>query len=429
MFLIGLATNPLFVFLAVWGAVSALYAAGVSIELFPFPQPTTIRVLLLNGIVFPLGYLTWTLFKGLTRQDEDRPAFLSWPATSGKIQWALMITFLAGVAAAGLMLYRASLIADQYRMTVADLFAQPVLLRFGLVLFVEESVSHSSLIVQMIAVTSALFAVGFVLLGAFLYIDRTARKYAYLCAFLVMGLAICLMNLSRYDMTVYVLYVIFSYGVVCLSAGEKRFGRAVKDLVLPVLTVVAIFTAVELLLRKRGTYGCTTTAGGILYSFYWYLASPTAALNEFLTDFPGSFDLGQNTFLPFWKWLSRFGLLPAPWVSAYGEYVFVPYPANVYTYLRPFYEDFGIWGVAVLPYLLGGLLAALRGPAGRHVSYLYLYVTLLVPILLSFFSYPILSSQFYMQIGFAFLLFRYDLRHVRPAVPATAPRHAVGAGA
>lgn len=429
MFLIGLATNPLFLFVAVWSTVVALYAAGVSVDLFPFPHPLTIRVLLLNGIAFPLGYLTWTLFKGLTPQDEDRPAFLSRPATPERIQWALAFTLLAGAAASGLMLYRASLIADHFRMTVADLFARPALLRFGLVMFVEASVSHSSWIVQMISLTSALFAVGFVLLGVFLYLDRTVRKYAFLCVFLLMGLAICLMNLSRYDMTVYVLYVIFSYGVVCVSAGEKRFRRVVKDLLLPVLTVVVIFTVVELLLRKRGTYGCTTTAGGILYSFYWYLASPTAALNEFLTDFPGAFDLGQNTFLPFWKWLNRFGLLPAPEVSAYGEYVFIPYPANVYTYLRPFYEDFGIWGVAVLPYLLGGFLAVLKGPAGRHVSCLYLYVTLLVPILFSFFSYPLLSSQFYIQIAFAFLLFRYDLRAVRRVDPANVAADAIWAGA
>lgn len=429
MFLIVLATNPLCIFLAVWGAVSALYAGGVSVGLFPFPHPLTVRVLLLNGIAFPLGYLTWTLVKGLMPQDEDQPAFLSWPATSGRIQGGLMIAFLAGAAAAGLMLYRASLIADQYSMTVADLFARPVLLRFGLVLFVEASLSHSSLIVQMIAATSALFTVGFVLLGAFLYIDRTAMKYAYLCVFLVMGLAICLMNLSRYDMTVYVLYVILSYGVVCVSAGERRFRRVVKDLLLPVLTIVLIFTVVELLLRKRGAYGRTTTIQGVLYSFYWYLASPTAALNEFLADFQGSLGLGQNTFLPFWKWLSRFGVLPEPWVSAYGEYVFIPYPANVYTYLRPFYEDFGIWGVAVLPYLLGGLLAALRGPAGRQIPCLYLYVSLLVPILLSFFSYPIVSSQFYMQIVFAFLLFRYDLRGARGVDPATLPQYAMGAGA
>ncbi len=427
MFLIGLATNPLFIFVAVWSTVAALYAAGVSTELFPFPHPLTIGVLLLNGIAFPLGYLTWTLFKGLTPQDAYLPGVYTWPGTPERIQRALMVTLVAGVTALALMLYRAALIADQFGMTLADLFAQPVLLRSALVMSFEASVSQSNLIVQMISLTSALFAVGFVLLGVFLYIGGTVRKYVFLCAFLVMGLAICLMNLSRYDMTVYVLYVILSYGVVCSSARDGRSWRVVKDLLLPVLTVVVIFTAVELLLRKRATYGCAKTIDGILYSFYWYLASPTAALNEFLTDFRGSFDLGQNTFLPFWKWLHRFGLLPEYDVSVYGEYVFIPYPANVYTYLRPFYEDFGILGVAVVPYLLGGFLAAIKGSAGRHVSYLYLYVTLLVPILFSFFSYPLLSSQFYMQILFAFLLFRYDLRDVGHVDTVMAPGDAMWA--
>jgi oligosaccharide repeat unit polymerase len=98
--------------------------------------------------------------------------------------------------------------------------------------------------------------------------------------------------------------------------------------------------------------------------------------------------------------------------------VYIPYPANVYTYLRSFYEDFGLLGVAVVPYLFGGLLAALQGPAGRYVPCLYLYVALLTPILFSFFSYPLLSSQFYLQILFAFLFFRYTLRDSRRDHPA-----------
>ncbi|MGE5293530.1 MAG: O-antigen polymerase [Solirubrobacterales bacterium] len=410
-------TNPLFIFAAVWSVVVTLYLAGVAGGLFLSPRPLTIGVLAINAVAFPLGYLTWTLFTGLVPQDAELPGACGRPATPERIQRALTVTLLAGVAAAVLMLYRVSVIAGQFNVGLADLFVRPQLLRLGLVMSFETAASRTSAIVQMIALTSGLFAIGFVLLGVFLYVDTTMRKYVFLCGFLIVGFAICLMNLSRYDMTVYVMYLILSYVMVGSAAGGCRFRRVAKDLLIPILTIVVIFTAVELLLHKRALYDRATDLSGILYSFYWYLASPTAALDEFLANFQGGLELGQNTFLPFWKWLSRVGLLPEHQVSVYGEYVFIPYPANVYTYLHPFYKDFGIIGVAVFPYLFGGLLAALREPAGRYVSCLYLYVTLLVPILFSFFSYPILSTQFYLQILFAFLFFRYDLRAVQPADP------------
>ena len=414
-------TNPLFLFAAVWSTAVTLYLAGVSAGTFPSPHPLTIAVLLLNAVAFFLGYSTWTLFQGLTPQPIDPPGAYGRPATPQRIQQALTLSLLAGVIALLLMLYRATVIAAQFDIGLLDLLMQPTLLRLGLIISFEASISHTNLMVQMISLTSGLFAVGFVLLGVFLHIDTTVRRYVFLCGFLAIELAACLMNLSRYDMTVHVMYLILSYFVVGALARGGQFRRATGALLLPLLTVAAVFIIVELLLRKGETYGHTGRLQGVLYSFYWYMASPIAALNEFLVNFRGGYDLGQNTFLPFAKWLYQFHLLPEPDMSIYGDYVFVPYPANVYTYLRAFYLDFGIWGVAVVPYVLGWLIAAIRGSAGRYVPFLYLYVTLLVPLIFSFFNYSLLSSQFYLQILFAFLFFRYEFqggRRIDAVVPS-----------
>jgi oligosaccharide repeat unit polymerase len=254
---------------------------------------------------------------------------------------------------------------------------------------------------------------GFILLGVFLRLDATRRRYVYLGGFLLVGLATCLTNLSRYDMTTCVLYLLFAYALTASCAGGRARRRLFRDLLPPVLGVVAIFVVIELLLHKSATYGQGGGLRGLLFSFYWYLASPIAAFNEFLGSFQGDYTLGTRTLAPFFKWLNRFHLIGPHDFLISGEFICIPYPVNVYTYLRSFYEDFGLVGVAVFPYLYGWLMAALRGPARRHFAYLNVYILLLVPLLFSFFHFWLISSQFYLQILFGFLLFPYKLPDFR----------------
>jgi oligosaccharide repeat unit polymerase len=83
--------------------------------------------------------------------------------------------------------------------------------------------------------------------------------------------------------------------------------------------------------------------------------------------------------------------------------------ANVFTYLRNLYEDFGILGVAVIPYLLGWAISAVRERARRHFGFLNLYVVLFVFIFFSFYNYFLISNQVYLQVLFGFVLFRYRI--------------------
>ncbi len=61
-------TNPLGLFLLIWGAAVILYLGGMHQGMFPSPLPMTVAMILLNVVTFTLGYLTWTLFRGLTRR-------------------------------------------------------------------------------------------------------------------------------------------------------------------------------------------------------------------------------------------------------------------------------------------------------------------------------------------------------------------------
>ena len=170
-----------------------------------------------------------------------------------------------------------------------------------------------------------------------------------------------------------------------------------------------LFLLIDVLLRKSSEYGLSSRLQGVLFHFYWYIAGPMAAFNEFITNFSGDHQWGRSMFLPLYKWLSRFHLVQEIEVNYYGEKVLVPYMSNVYTYLRNFYEDFGVLGVAIIPYVLGWASAAIREKARRHFQYLNLYLVLLLFILFSFYNYYLSSNQIYLQILFGFLLFRYRI--------------------
>ena len=412
-----LMVNPLFLFLAVWGSATALYLSGVYTRTFAMPLPLTLGIVLLNVWTFFLGYQTWTLFANFRLRPAGIPLPSLRPLTPDRITRGLQFTLLMGIIVLLLVLHRVMVIAAQSDIGFLDLLTQPEMLRARLVSFIGGNVYQTSGMVMLISVAGSLFSIGFVLLGVFLYISNTAVKYFYLCAFLGLSLAIGLLNLSRYETVVNILFIVFAYCLSCSVARRRAPGRVLFDLLLPLAAAAVLFIGIEMLLRKGTVFGLTSRLHGFLYSLYWYAASPLAAFNEWLSGFNGDYELGQNTFFPLYKWLCKFHLAPEPDISVYGEFVFIPYVANVYTYLRNFYEDFGILGVAVAPYLLGWLTAAVRGPARTGLHYLNLYVILLAFLLFSFYNYFMVSNQIYLQILFGFLFFRYDLTNAHESWP------------
>lgn len=406
-------TNPLFLFLAVWTAAGASYVLGVSFGVFPGTGLATGAIVLLNVLAFCLGYLTWMLFQGLTPSRDVTSLRSATPLRADSAARLLKLTLFMGLVAFLLGLYRIAVIASYFNSGFFELLTHPGLLRLQLVIFIEASLTRINYIPMLISLTSSFFSIGFILLGVFLYLDDTRVKYIYLAGFLLVGLAIGLTNLSRYEVTVNIVCLVLAYGVMYASGSRKTPRHAAFDILLPLTAVVLLFIAIDLLLGKSGEYAQPDRLRGFFFSLYWYIASPLAAFNDFISTFNGHYSLGQNMFFPFYKWLHRFALVPEPQLILYGEKTFVPFMTNVYTYLRNVYEDFGALGVAIVPYLLGWATCAIRPRACRHLHFLNLYMVLLVLILFSFYNYSLMSNQVYLQILFGFVFFRYELPSAR----------------
>jgi oligosaccharide repeat unit polymerase len=417
--------NPLALFWAVWATAVGLYLAGVSTGTFSSPEPVLWAAVLLSVGGFSLGYLTWSVFQWFVPPARPGPAGVR-VLSPERILRLLRLTGLVGLLALALAVYRTAVIASSLGMSLRQLLDDPGLLRIGFAMFVTAGVFETNWLVMLNSIANALFSLGFVLLGVLLHMDAGWRKYFYVCGFLLITLTIGLTSVSRQEATVNILYMVFAY---CIVDSQWRTGESSADprlspssirrrgatahrvltTLLPLAAVAVLFFLIDMLLHKSEEYDRPSHLQGFVYHLFWYLASPLAALNEWLTTFDGRYHLGQYTFFPFYKWLYRLGLAPQADISIFGEFVLVPYLANVYTWLRSFYEDFGLFGVTAAPYVLGLTVSALKGRAGRHFPYLNLYLVLLVFILFSFYNFFLFSNQVYLQILFGFLFFRYAL--------------------
>ena len=95
-------------------------------------------------------------------------------------------------------------------------------------------------------------------------------------------------------------------------------------------------------------------------SLYLYLSSDVGVLSQYLRSEGTSYpemdytQFGQNTFLPVYNFLSKFGFIDR--VSGYQRGYFIPMWTNTGTYIRELHADFGITGILLGPYLIGLLI-------------------------------------------------------------------------
>ncbi len=89
-------------------------------------------------------------------------------------------------------------------------------------------------------------------------------------------------------------------------------------------------------------------------SVYFYLSSDLGVLNQYIIEDKEKANFGENTFRGIYYLLSKLKIVEEP--SFFQKGYFIPYWSNTGTYIREIHADFGIWGVIIVPYLLGLLL-------------------------------------------------------------------------
>ena len=139
-----------------------------------------------------------------------------------------------------------------------------------------------------------------------------------------------------------------------------------------------------------------------LSSIYTYIAGNIVALDKFLINF-FDFNWGASTFRSFLKWFARFGLFnPEDVQGTHNEFVNIgPFGLNTYTYLRPFYEDFGVYSVLLYSYLWGALSALSIEKIIEKFSLLRLHIATFIffSIFMSFFNFAFINVTLFLYFG------------------------------
>jgi len=91
-------------------------------------------------------------------------------------------------------------------------------------------------------------------------------------------------------------------------------------------------------------------------TMYLYTSSHIGILNSYLINQDENNYFGESTFFPFYRFISKFGVIKEP--SNYQKGYFIPMWTNTGTYLRDLHTDFGYAGVFIVPFLIG-LLATI----------------------------------------------------------------------
>ena len=403
------ATHPLFLFLAVWGIATAFYLGGVQVRLFPSGIPETLGAVLLNVAGFSLGYLMWSRLVGAETSHPGMLPSRGVPLTAPRLQTALHLTLLCGLAVIGLCLARLIILSRMHQIDLRSLIGQPLSCKRLLMIPITPDMYALRLCTIAITMTSSFFSVGFVLLGILLYLGRSWRRYGFVLLFLLVSLCIGLLSMGRQEVAINVLYVILSYLFLHRLCRLRRPWELVRPLLVPAAILAVLFVSLEVLLNKSQTFHRDGRLTGFLFSLYWYIAAPLAAFAEYLKNAEHTWTMGQSLFFPIYKWLARLHWVAPVTKTVLTEWVRVPYRTNVYTYLRDIHEDFGFVGLALVPGVLGALSAVLRRRAESFFPYLNLYLVLLVVLIFSCYSYLLVSNQLYAQGIFALLLFRFRL--------------------
>ena len=167
-----------------------------------------------------------------------------------------------------------------------------------------------------------------------------------------------------------------------------------------------LFILVGIVLSKGGslTYSLSENISSSITHILAYLNGPLLAFDRFLnSDFTHTY--GENTFRFFFALLYKLNIISREPVDIVKEYLFVPYPTNVYTVFYTYVMDFGRLGTIFLIFLFGMLNSWLfykSKSSGNHVKMLTAFSY--YPLLMVFFQ-----DQYFSLLSFWIQLWFYSL--------------------
>ncbi len=157
-----------------------------------------------------------------------------------------------------------------------------------------------------------------------------------------------------------------------MQTNRYRFWEALKFARIPIVLFLCLYIGLIFVTKDVSVFSDTSVGGIILMFLVGYIVGPTAALDYFLIH-PSEYPSGSNqTFKFFLAVAAKFHIIayePLP----PSDFLYVPFPTNVFTAYRVYVGDFGVYG-AVVAMAVIGLVQTLLYRKARTGSKLGMYL-------------------------------------------------------
>jgi len=211
------------------------------------------------------------------------------------------------------------------------------------------------------------------------FIGHVKGKYL-LYVSIILSLAYCILNTSRTNLFSFIVGLVVIY--ILKRNDIIHFKKAILSLGIPSIIVIVFMMYVMLLTHYTENGNPWIIATGY---FFVYLVGGIPAfdiiVNEKFMDAP------HHTF-QFFTQISNsvlgthFKLPPT-----LDSYVYIPFPTNVYTSYKYFFQDFGIYGMLLTVAIIGFLYGLVFNLTKIKNKYgIYLYALAVYPLLMTFFD-------------------------------------------
>lgn len=374
---------PLCIFLGIWGIVFFLY----NLQLYNiYPASSETILLILYGILaFTLGYLFLAIYdiKDISLPQRSLDDIIDPKGLFLIVLMLSLITFLG----ASLIFIAVSKELGGYDVY----FRIPIAVRNQIVAYQLDPLNPPPVL---FILGNYLINIGFAgtLFGGVLFALKSRLRF-WGIMIVISFFAASLVTVGRYTLFNSLFFFVLAYVLSAYFLSKDRRRKKLIEIVIYTGLFVVLLSLFTVFLMEIRTTISTQNAikEFALKTSYLYVTGGVTALDNFLSqDF--SFVYGQSSFRSLFKWLVRFDL----WPESNLMYVHEPFTnvtpsirMNTYTFIKSFYEDFGITGVLLLSFSFGAACKLANYYFLRSFSFIRMSIllTLSFTAMMTFYSF------------------------------------------
>ena len=184
-----------------------------------------------------------------------------------------------------------------------------------------------------------------------------------------------------------------------------------KSMLSFVIILIIVVGSMAIVKEIRGSFDSYKGTTKSLKSFegsiispqiYLYFSSNIAVLSKYFEKDSENVRFGENTLLPIYNVLAKFGIIEQP--KVYPKGYFIPMWTNSATYLRDIHADFGYVGLFIIPYILGLVTSIIWFKFNQSGKLIYFVILTYLYIIISFSVFYMITRAASWFVSFILLL-------------------------